>query len=281
MLACVRRVRSRDERLGAAVELLVEAVDGRPGRRCRRCVHSQFGQRSCDLPVRRGGLLPLDRVDERRGRTRGRRAGRRSGLATTGAGGGGRRLVLEVDDLDRAARRGGPRGGRSGCCRAGSWDGSMGSGALHRSPRRGLERDSSSIGRIRQTLGCAYSSRRSLRRHDHRLHRRPSGPLELAIVLVIVLRHLRRQAAARARPPARRRDARVQGLGHEQGRRATTTTTTRARRRPGRARPSRRRGRRAAGRRGRPRALASAPRRARRSSAMATHAASRSRTRIG
>ena len=67
-------------------------------------LHSQFGQRSDDLPVRLVGLLPLHRVDERAARTRGRRGGprrvARGPEQRPGRPPGG---VLEVHDLDRAA----------------------------------------------------------------------------------------------------------------------------------------------------------------------------------
>ena len=96
-------MRSRDQRLGAAVELLVEALDG------GLVEHADLaplavGAAQHDLPVRRGGLLPVHRVDQVAVALgadvqvvdRARRGG-------GGAGGlGGERL--EVDDLDRAAR---------------------------------------------------------------------------------------------------------------------------------------------------------------------------------
>src|SRR4051794_1584999 len=52
-----------DERLGAQVELLVEAVDGLLVVETDR-VPLAVRAAELDLPVRRGGLLPLDRVHE-------------------------------------------------------------------------------------------------------------------------------------------------------------------------------------------------------------------------
>ena len=58
------------------------------------------------------------------------------------------------------------------------------------------------------------------------------GPLELAIVLLIMLADRRRPQAARARPSARRGHARVQGLRDAPHRLASGMTTTPARRSP-------------------------------------------------
>ena len=117
------------ERLGAAVELLVEAVDRVLVVEADR-VPLAVGAAELDLPVRRRGLLPLDGIDEglvalgaeveveRLAARRGRRAPARA-----------RRLVLEVDDLDRAAGREDDAADVVGVVWAGSCsDGSMGSG---------------------------------------------------------------------------------------------------------------------------------------------------------
>ena len=63
MFACTRRREVLDQRLGAAVELLVEAVDGGL---VERADLAPLAVRAAqhDLPVRRGGLLPVDRVHE-------------------------------------------------------------------------------------------------------------------------------------------------------------------------------------------------------------------------
>ena len=93
-----------DERLGAAVELLVEALDGVLVEDAE-LVPLAVGAAQEHLPVRRGGLLPLDRVDEvavalgadvQVARSA-RRRRQRLGAAAVG-------VVLEVDDLDGAAR---------------------------------------------------------------------------------------------------------------------------------------------------------------------------------
>ena len=81
------------------VELLVEAVDRLLVVERRPWLHSQFGQRSSPPSASRG-LLPLDRVDEAlvalgadvQVEELAMRAGRLRAV---------RRLVLEVDDLDR------------------------------------------------------------------------------------------------------------------------------------------------------------------------------------
>jgi hypothetical protein len=99
-----------DERLGPAIELLVEALDeilledagagplavGAPQR---------------DLPVRRTGLVPLGRVDQvgvaraADVKVGGRRRGRRGAAVGGDAGGGAAGVhVVEVDDLDGLPR---------------------------------------------------------------------------------------------------------------------------------------------------------------------------------
>ena len=86
------------ERLGAAVELLVEAFDASCSKTPSRPL--AVGAAQGDLPVPRAGLLPSR---GRRGptRSRGRRAGRPVGVL--GRPVGGPAAVGEVDDLDRLA----------------------------------------------------------------------------------------------------------------------------------------------------------------------------------
>src|SRR3954453_14711009 len=86
--------------LGAAVELEVEAVDGR----LVEDVHlAPLAVRAAqeDLPVRGRGLLPLDRVDQVAIALRAEVQ-----IADLGGGGSGGRLgAVEIDDLDGASRR--------------------------------------------------------------------------------------------------------------------------------------------------------------------------------
>ena len=102
MFACCRRLRSRDQDLGADVELLVEAVDGGLVERVDLAPLAVRAAQE-DLPVRRGGLLPLDRVHEIAVAARGTRGGRGRGR-TRDADGGLVGQRLEVHDLDRTTR---------------------------------------------------------------------------------------------------------------------------------------------------------------------------------
>ena len=104
MFAVHQALEVADERLGAAVELLVEALDDvllEDAGAAPLAVRA--AQR--DLPVRGAGLLPLDRVDEVGAAGRRRRGGRVDARRRAGAASGDRTpLVLEVDDLDGLAR---------------------------------------------------------------------------------------------------------------------------------------------------------------------------------
>src|SRR5689334_6504502 len=90
------------ERLRAAVELLVEALDELLLEDAGAAPLA-VGAAQRDLPVRRAGLLPLRRVDEV-GVARAADVEILDGLLGSRHGGGRRLLVLEVDDLDRLAR---------------------------------------------------------------------------------------------------------------------------------------------------------------------------------
>jgi hypothetical protein len=83
--------------LGAAVELEVEAVDGL----LIEDVHlAPLAVRAAQehLPVRRGGLLPLDRVDQVAVALRAQMQ-----VANLGRRRGGGCVGVEIDDLDRAS----------------------------------------------------------------------------------------------------------------------------------------------------------------------------------
>jgi hypothetical protein len=94
----------QDQRLGAMVEPLVEAVDGRLIEQPYR-EPLAVGAAQLHLPVRRRGLLPLDGVHEHLLASRAdvhvllAAGGYRRGLGRPG------RIAVEVDDVDRAAGR--------------------------------------------------------------------------------------------------------------------------------------------------------------------------------
>ena len=161
-----------DERLGAAVELLVEALDASWSK--TPVAPLAVGAAQGDLPVRRRGLLPLDRVDQVASRTRGRRAGPRRRSGGVGAGGARRPAGSRSTRPRWSCRRAGRRGGRSGCCRG--WlmvRGLVGSAPFigrprqDLSPRRRSDGSQRSAARIpaqalrRMTIACIAESARS------------------------------------------------------------------------------------------------------------------------
>ena len=251
------------ERLGAAVELVVEAVDGRPGRRCRARSTRSWGSAGGPPSASGRALRPLHRVDElalavgadvQRRRCRARRE--RLGRGRLGE-------VLEVDDLDRAA------GGKDDAADVLAVVGRGGSSSLEEWLAAHLIGVPSEIldSYIRAS-DSRYASYRSSTANDQRGFAVLNiGPTELIIVLVIVLLifgpkrlpGLGRSSAAGCASSRTRSAARAGAT--------TTRTTTRAERdaQPaqdrGRARPSRGRAGAARGR-GRLRAAPLAARRA-------------------